>query len=138
MGATQGGGSVRFGVIGINHDHIFGMVRTLLGAGAELVSFHAPEPELAGPFAERFPQAKRVDSREEILEDGSLQLIASAAIPDERGPIGGAAMQHGKDYLSDKPVFTTRRQLDEARRVEEQTGRIHSVVYGERGENRAT
>lgn len=138
MGATQGGDSVRFGVIGLNHDHIYGMVRALLDAGAELVSFHAPEPELAGPFAERFPQAKRVDSREAILEDDSLQLIASAAIPDERGPLGVAAMLHGKDYVSDKPGFTTLLQLDEARRVQEQTGRIHSIFYGERFENRAT
>lgn len=137
MGAAQGG-TVRFGVIGLNHDHIYGMVRTLLDAGAAIISFHAPEDELALPFAERYPQARRVDSRAAIYEDDSLQLIVSAAISDERGPIGVAAMQHGKDYLSDKPGFTTLLQLDEARRVQEATGRIHNVFYSERFENRAT
>ena len=132
------GGTVRFGVIGLNHDHIYGMVRLLLAAGAELVSFHAPEPDLAMPFAERFPQARRVDSRAAIYEDESLHLIAGAAIPDERAPIGVAAMRHGKDYLSDKPGFTTLAQLDETRLVQRETGRIHSVFYGERFENAAT
>jgi predicted dehydrogenase len=52
--------------------------------------------------------------------------------------IGIAAMRHGKDYLSDKPGFTTLAQLDEARRVQEKTGRIYAVFYGERFENKAT
>jgi predicted dehydrogenase len=129
---------VRFGVIGLNHDHIYGMVRMLLGAGAELVAFHAPEPELAAPFGERFPGVKRAATREEILEDPTLHLIASAAIPDERGPIGVAAMRHGKDYLSDKPGFTSLDQLAEARRVQAETGKFHAVFYGERFENAAT
>lgn len=131
-------GAVRFGVIGLNHDHIYGMVRTLTGAGAELVAFHAPEDELASPFAERFPGVRRASTREAILEDPTLHLIASAAIPDERAPIGVLAMRHGKDYLSDKPGFTTLGQLAEARRVQAETGRIHAVFYGERFENAAT
>ncbi len=138
MSSAPPNGPVRFGVIGLNHDHIYGMVRMLQAAGAELVAFHAPEPELAAPFAEQFPDAKRVEMREAILEDPTLQLIASAAIPDERGPIGVAAMRHGKDYLSDKPGFTSLDQLAEARRVQSETGKFHAVFYGERFENAAT
>ncbi len=131
-------GAVRFGVIGLNHDHIYGMIRMLTEVGAELVSFHAPEDELAAPFVARFPGVRRAATREAILEDTTLHLIASAAIPDERAPIGVLAMQHGKDYLSDKPGFTTLDQLAEARRVQAETGRIYSVFYGERFENAAT
>lgn len=138
MTTGQAGETVRFGVIGLNHDHIYGMTRTLLNAGAELVSFYAPEPDLAAAFAGRFPQARQARSREEVLEDESLHLIASAAIPDERPVIGVAAMRHGKDYVSDKPGFTTLAQLEEARRVQAETGRIYSVFYGERFENVAT
>ena len=47
-------------------------------------------------------------------------------------------MRHGKDYLSDKPGFTTLDQLAEARRVQRETGRIYSVCYSERFQNRAT
>jgi len=50
---------VRFGVIGLNHDHIYAQTSLLRRAGAELVSFHAPEEDLAARFAERHPGARR-------------------------------------------------------------------------------
>ena len=64
--------------------------------------------------------------------------MVSAAIPSERGPLGVEAMRHGKDYMSDKPAFTTLDQLAEARRVQAETGRIYSVCFSERFENAAT
>lgn len=137
-GSGAVGPRVRFGVIGLNHDHIYGMTRTLLRAGAELVACHAAEPDLAAAFVAQFPQARPARSPAEILEDETIHLIASAAIPDERGPLGIAAMRHGKDYLSDKPGFATPEQLAEARRVQAETGRIYSIFYGERLENAAT
>ena len=129
---------VRFGVIGLNHDHIYGMTNLLLEAGAELTSFFSLEDDLAAEFAERYPRAPRAMSMAEVLEDESVALIASAAIPDERAGIGLAAMRHGKDYLSDKPGFTTFDQLAEARQVQRETGRIYSVCYSERLQNRAS
>jgi predicted dehydrogenase len=129
---------VRFAVIGMNHNHIFGQVQLLLNAGAELVSFYGPEPELQQEFSKAFPQAKLARGEEEILEDPTIDLIASAAIPSERPGIGIRAMQHGKDFLSDKPAFTTFEQLETARKVQKETGRIFSIDYGERLENRAT
>ena len=64
--------------------------------------------------------------------------MLSAAIPDERAPIGIRVMQHGKDYMADKPGITTLEQLAEVRRVQAQTKRIYSIMYSERFENRAT
>ena len=64
--------------------------------------------------------------------------MVSAAIPDERAPLGIRVMQHGKDYMSDKPGITTLEQLSEVRRVQAQTQRIYSIMYSERLENRAT
>ena len=46
-------------------------------------------------------------------------------------------MQHGKDYLSDKPGITTLEQLAEVRRVQAATKRIYSILYSERHEVRA-
>jgi len=129
---------LRFGVIGLNHNHIYGQSNLLLRAGAELVSFYAAEPELAGPFAKTYPQARQAGSAEEILADESLQLIISAAIANERAPLGIAVMQHGKDFMSDKPGFTSLDQLAEARRVQAETGRIYSICFSERFENPAT
>jgi predicted dehydrogenase len=130
--------SIRFGVIGINHGHIYGQVNLLLRAGAEFVSFYASEPDLIAKFAATYPQVRQARSAEEILEDESIQLIVSAAIPNERAPLGIAAMQHGKDYMSDKPGITTLEQLAEVRRVQAETQQIYSICYSERLENRAT
>lgn len=129
---------IRFSVIGANHGHIYGQVKLLLAAGAELVTYHVPEEDLAAEFQKAFDQASPVERREAILEDESIDLVVSAAIPYERADIGIQAMRHGKDYLSDKPSFTTLEKLEEARRVQAETGRIYAIDYGERLENRAT
>src|SRR5579859_5446770 len=115
---------IRFSVIGINHGHIYGQVNLLLRAGAELVAVYAKEPELLAEFTKAFPQASVVTDPHAILEDKTIQLVVSAAIPSERAPIGIQAMQYGKDYMTDKPGFTSLAQLAEARKVQAETGRI--------------
>ena len=47
-------------------------------------------------------------------------------------------MRHGKDVMVDKPGVITLDELAEVRRVQAETGRIFSVCYSERFENRAT
>jgi len=128
---------VRFSAIGINHNHIYGQARLLLRAGAEFVSFYAPEPDLIPEFAQAFPQARLASSAREILEDGSIQLVICAGIPCERAPLGVQVMRHGKDFMSDKPGFTTLDQLVEVRRVQAETQRIYSICFSERLEVRA-
>ena len=56
---------------------------------------------------QEIPARQLARSEKEILESDDIQLIASAAIPDERAPLGIEAMRHGKDFLSDKPGMTT-------------------------------
>ncbi len=123
---------MRFAVIGVNHGHIYGQVNLLLRAGAQLVSFYAPEPELVATFQAAYPHAVLARSAEEILEDPSIQMVVTAGIPADRAPLGIRVMQHGKDFMSDKPGFTTLEQLAEARRVQADTGRIYSICYSER------
>lgn len=123
---------IRFSVIGLNHNHIYGQTRLLLRAGAELVSVYAPEPELIAEFTTTFPQVYVAREGREILEDESIQLVVTAGIPSERAPLGIQVMQHGKDFMSDKPGFTTLEQLAEARRVQAETKRIYSICFSER------
>jgi predicted dehydrogenase len=130
--------NIRFAVIGINHSHIYGQVNLMLRAGAEFVSFYAPEPDLGAQFAPEYPQARPASSAAEILEDETIQLIVTAGIPSERAPLGLRAMRHDKDVMSDKPGFTTLEQLAEVRRVQQETGRIYSICFSERLENPAT
>ncbi|MFL5136530.1 MAG: Gfo/Idh/MocA family protein [Microvirga sp.] len=129
---------IRFAVIGINHNHIFGQVDALLGAGGEFVSFFAQEDDLAAPFKERYPQAERVHDARRILEDESIAIVLSAAIPRDRARIGIEVMRHGKDYMVDKPGMITLEELEEVRRVQKETGRIYSIFYSEHFSSRVT
>lgn len=129
---------IRFSVVNINHSHIFGMVNAVIRGGGELVSVYAKEPDLLAGFTKAFPQAKVAKSKQEILEDNSIQLVLSSGIPVERGPLGVEVMKHGKDYLVDKPGITSLDQLAEIRKVQKETKRIYSIMYSERFENKAT
>ena len=129
---------IRFSVIGINHAHIYSQVDAVTRGGGQLVSFHAKEDDLANAFSKKYPQAKRVNDEKEILEDKSIRLVLSSIIPNERAPLGIRVMQHGKDYMSDKPGITSLEQLADVRRVQKQTSRIYSIMYSERFENKAT
>jgi predicted dehydrogenase len=129
---------IRFATIGMNHGHVYNQTDILLHEGAELVSFYAREPDLAESYGQSYPQARLASSPAEILEDETLHLIISAGIPSERARLGIVAMQHGKDFMSDKPGFTRLEDLAEARRVQAATGRIYSILFGERLENPAT
>lgn len=129
---------IKFSAIGLNHGHIYGQVEAVVRGGGGLVSFYAKEPDLVAAFAKRYPHARLARSENEILEDDAIQLVLSAAIPDERAPLGVRVMRHGKDYMADKPGITTLTQLAEVRRAQAQTMRIYSIMYSERFENRAT
>jgi predicted dehydrogenase len=129
---------LRFGVVGMNHGHIYGMVDAVMRGGGDLVSFHAKEPVLAAQFARRYPRATGAADERVVLEDPSIQLVLSSIIPSERASLGIRVMQQGKDYLVDKPGITTLAQLADVRRVQSTTKRIYSVLYSERLENGAT
>ncbi len=122
---------VRFAVININHGHIYGQVAHLVNAGAEFVAFYAPEPDLATAFAARYPNVRQAVSEIELLEDQTIDLIVTSGIPSTRAALGIKAMRHGKDFMTDKPGFTTLEQLEEVRKVQAQTKRIYSVCYSE-------
>lgn len=130
--------TIKFAAIGLNHNHIYGQVDLMLRAGAEFVAFHSPEDDLAATFGAKYPQAKRVATAAEILEDRTIAMVLTAAIPADRAAIAIAAMQHGKDVMTDKPGMTSFAQLDEIKRVQAETGRIYSVCYSEHLETRST
>jgi predicted dehydrogenase len=129
---------IKFGVIGINHNHIYSMTTAIMNGGGELAAFYAQEDDLAQEFAKKFPTSKRVSSPDAIYDNSQLHLILSAAIPSQRAAIGIKAMQSGKDFMADKPGITSLKQLAEVKKVQQQTGRIFSIMYSERFENKAT
>lgn len=129
---------VRVAALGLDHGHIFGMAQAVVSAGAELVAYHPAEGGFAAAFGKAHPDARAAAAPREILEDESIDLVLCAAVNADRAPIGLEVMRHGKDFLTDKPGVTDLAQLADVRRVQRETGRIYSVCFSERFENRAT
>lgn len=129
--------SIRFGVCGISHGHIYGMVEAVKRGGGILVKAWGEEPELLAAFRKRYPDVPIAGTQDEIVHDSSLQLVLSSQIANERAPLGIRCMQAGKDFLSDKPGVTTLEQLSEVRKTIAATGRIYAIMYSERLEVKA-
>ncbi len=122
---------IKFGVCGMSHDHIYGMIGAVERGGGELVSAWGGEEDKLAAFKSQFPDVKIVRTQEEILDDPSIQLVMSSQIANERAPIGVKAMKQGKDFLSDKPGITTLDQLAAVRQTIGETGRIYAIMYSE-------
>jgi predicted dehydrogenase len=127
-----GPGEFRFAAVGLDHGHIYGMCNGLVEAGGELAWVFDPDPQKVAAFCGTYGGAKVARSEVEVLDDPTVRLIASAAVPSRRGPLGLRAMDGGKDYFADKPPLTSLEQLDAARRKVAETGRIYAAYYSER------
>jgi predicted dehydrogenase len=125
-------GEFAFAAAHLDHGHIFGQTNGLLEAGAELKWVYDPDPAKVSNFLDKYPGAKQARSLDEILDDPTVKLVAAAAVPCDRGPIGCEVMEAGKDYFTDKGPFTTLNQLAEARAVVSRTRRKYMVYYSER------
>lgn len=129
-----------FAAIGLDHDHIYDLVRGMRAAGGVCVGawpgVPVDDPVLHG-FVERFADVPLVDDPARLLEDPAIRLIVSAAVPSARADIAISAMRHGKDVMVDKPGVVTEAQLAAVRAVQAETGRIFSVNFTERFESRA-
>src|SRR5690349_9127639 len=91
-----GAGDFKFAATALDHGHINGQCNGLIEAGAELRWVFDPDPLKVEAFRQTFPQAAVAKSLEQILEDPEIQLIAAAAVPSERGPLGVQVMRAGK------------------------------------------
>lgn len=127
-----GPGEFRFAAAYFDHGHIHGQINGLTEAGAELAAIYDPDAERMAELTKKYPGAKAARSFEEILEDDTIRLVATAAVPCDRGPTGCRVMQAGKDYFTDKCPFTSLEQLETAKTIAEQTGQKYMVYYSER------
>lgn len=132
------GQRIRFAIIGLDHNHVYNHVRILLGAGAEFAAYYSGKPELVAEMSARYPDVPAARSMAEILEDPRIDVIAGSAMPADRAGISIAAMQHGKDVLTDKPAVINLEQLDEIERVQRATGRIWCLYSNEHHDRRCT
>ncbi len=125
-------GDFVFAAAHLDHGHIYGMCGGLLEAGGALRWVYDPDAAKVEAFRERYPEVRVARSLDEILADPEVQLVAAAAVPNERGPLGLRVMAAAKDYFTDKGPFTTLKQLADARRTVTETSQKYLVYYGER------
>jgi predicted dehydrogenase len=130
--------TVRFAIIGLDHNHWQNHARILLDAGAELAAYYTDKPELAADFDSRYPNIPKAHSMEAVLEDQSISVIAGSGMPAERASISVRALENGKDVLADKPAVTTLEQLAEIERAQRETGRIWCLYSNEHWDRRCT
>lgn len=125
-------GEFPFAASHFDHGHIYGQISGLASAGGTLKYVFDPDPPRVEKVLKEHPQAKAVSDFQEILDDPEVQLVTSAAIPDQRCAIGMRVMDAGKHYLTDKAPFTTLEQLALAKAKVEETGMKYAVCYSER------
>ncbi len=132
--------ALRFGVIGLDHRHVYELTQYLIDAGMECAGYWpvTSDPGVLEGYRKRFPGLPEVAEQARLLEDPTIQVIVTAAIPRDRAAIAVAAMRHGKDVLVDKPGLTDFAQLAEVERVIAETGRIFSVCFSERFQTPST
>ncbi len=130
-------GEFGFGVMALDHGHIYGMTQNLKQTGATCLWVYDPDPDKVATFLKLNPETKVAADPAQLLQDSRVKLIAAAAVPSLRANLGIQVMQHGKDYFTDKSPFTTLAQLEAAEITVAQTGQKYACCYSERLQNEA-
>ncbi len=125
-------GEFSFAAVHLDHPHIYGQCEGLMETGGTLQYVYDHDPEKIATFIKKFPDVTVLGSEEEVLGKQDIKLIASAAIPNERGPFGLRVMDSGKDYFTDKAPFTQLSQLEAAKQKVIETNKKYMVYYSER------
>ena len=127
--------SLKLGVIGIDHGHIFGMLANMAREGCTCSKWWSEgTPVTQEKFERLHPEIARVSDRRAILEDPTIDMILISAVPADRAALAIEAMEAGKDVMVDKPGCTTLDQLEAIKAVQTRTGRIWTVNFSERFE----
>ncbi|KMW60559.1 Oxidoreductase [Candidatus Rhodobacter oscarellae] len=130
--------TLRLGVLGIDHGHIFGMLANMKAQGCTCAQYWTDGPAVTEQkFNQVFPEVAKVADRRAVL-DSDVDMVLISAVPADRAALAIEAMRAGKDVMVDKPGCTTLEQLAEIKQVQAETGRIWSVNFSERFEVRAT
>ncbi len=125
---------IRFAAVGLDHAHAFGQIEGLLGQGCELVGLSSADKSaaVAQKARERWPDVEWSDHSDSLLGDPSIDVIVTAAVPDQRAAIAITALRNGKDVVTDKPGCITLDELADLEKAVAESGRFWSVTFSER------
>ena len=125
--------SIKLGVFGIDHGHIFDMLDEMLKENCIFEKWWTEgSPLTLNEFNKKYPNAYRVDNKSKILDDPTIDIILISSIPKDRTDLAILAMNAGKDVMVDKPGCTTINQLNKLKECVKKTKKIWSVNFSER------
>ena len=77
--------AIKLGVIGIDHGHIFDMLNEMIKEGCSCDCFWTEgNPLTLQEFNKKYPNIKRKENKQEILNDSSIDMILISSIPVDR------------------------------------------------------
>ena len=125
--------SLTLAVIGIDHGHIFDMLDEMIKEGCNCKHFWTEgSPSTLKEFNSKYPNIKRVENKNEILNDDTVDMVLISSIPKDRADLSINVLKAGKDVMVDKPGCTTLNQLNDLKKTIKETGKIWSVNFSER------
>ena len=125
--------NLNLGVIGIDHGHIFDMLDEMIKEGCNCKHFWTEgSPLTLKEFDSKYPNIKRVENKNEILNDDTVDMVLISSIPKDRADLSIKVLKAGKDVMVDKPGCTTLNQLNDLKKTIKETGKIWSVNFSER------
>ena len=125
--------SLNLAVLGIDHGHIFDMLDEMIKEGCNCNHFWTEgSPLTLKEFNKKYPNIKRVENKNDILKDNSIDMVLISSIPKDRANLSIEVLNSGKDVMVDKPGCTTLNQLEDLKRTVKVTGKIWSINFSER------
>ena len=110
--------NLNLGIIGIDHSHIFDMLDEMIKEGCHCNYFWTKgSPLTLAEFIKKYPTIKRKKSKDEILNDQTIDMILISSIPKDRANLSIESLIAKKDVMVDKPGCTTLDQLNDIKKV---------------------
>jgi predicted dehydrogenase len=125
--------SLNLAVLGIDHGHIFDMLDEMIKEGCNCNYFWTEGlPLTLEEFNNKYPNIKRIENKNEILDNDQIDMILISSVPKDRANLSIEALKSGKDVMVDKPGCTSLNQLNDLKQAVKETGKIWSVNFSER------
>jgi predicted dehydrogenase len=88
--------NINIGVIGIDHGHIFDMLDEMIKEGCNCNFFWTEgSPLTLEEFNKKYPNIKRVENKNDILKDNSIDMVLISSIPKDRASLSIEVLNSG-------------------------------------------
>ena len=112
----------RFGFVGFQHDHIYSLHKKVVETdGFEVVAAGDDTEDMRAEARGKGVDITH-DSVEDLIANADCDVIAIGDYFVRRGSLAIAALKGGKHAIADKPLSTSRDEIDEMDRLIKETG----------------